>query len=72
MKIQYFPDTDTLYIGLSDADAKIANTDMVTDNLIVDFDVDEKVVGITIEQASRITDLTAVQTIGMSSAITPY
>ncbi len=56
MKLQYFSDTDTLYISLSDA--KIENTEMVTDNLIVDFDADEKVVGITIEQASRATNLT--------------
>jgi uncharacterized protein YuzE len=39
MKLQYFPDTDTLYIGLSDT--KIENTDMIADNLIVDFDAEE-------------------------------
>jgi len=61
MKLQYFPDTDTLYIGLSDT--KIENTDMIADNLIVDFDAEEKVVGITIEQASRATDLTTLEAI---------
>ncbi len=54
-QLQYFPDTDTLYIRLSDT--KIENTDMVTENLIVDFDAEEKVIGITIEQASTATDL---------------
>jgi len=61
MKLQYFPDTDTLYIGLSDT--KIENTDMIADNLVVDFDAEEKVVGITIEQASRATDLTTLEAI---------
>ncbi len=56
MKIQYFPDTDTLYIRLSNT--KVANTDMINESLIVDLDADEKVVGITIEQASETTDLT--------------
>lgn len=54
-QLQYFPDTDTLYIRLTDT--KIENTDMINDNLIIDFDAEEKVVGITIEYASTATDL---------------
>ncbi len=65
MKVQYFSDTDTLYINLSNA--KIANTDMISDNLIIDFDAEEKVVSITIEQASRTTDLTKLEAINVST-----
>lgn len=54
-QLQYFPDTDTLYIRLSDI--KLENTDIITENLIVDFDAEEKIVGITIEYASTATDL---------------
>ncbi|MBV9389313.1 MAG: DUF2283 domain-containing protein [Chroococcidiopsidaceae cyanobacterium CP_BM_ER_R8_30] len=65
MKVQYFSDTDTLYISLSDA--KIANTDMITDNLIIDFDVEERVVSITIEQASGTTDLAKLEAINVAT-----
>ncbi len=69
MKIQYFADTDTLYINLSNA--KIANTEMIADNLIVDFDAEEKVVSITIEQASKTTDMEqpAMQSITLRSHV---
>ncbi len=63
MKIQYFPDTDTLYIRLSDT--KVENTDAINDNLIIDFDAEERAVGITIEQASITTDLTDLEATSM-------
>ncbi len=69
MKLQYFSDTDTLYINLSNA--KPVNTDAITDNLIVDFDADEQVIGITIEQASRVTDLAAIEAIDLPKAVAP-
>lgn len=69
MKLQYFSDTDTLYINLSNA--KPVNTDAITDNLIVDFDADERVIGITIEQASRVTDLAAIEAIDLPKAVAP-
>ncbi len=67
MKFQYFPDTDTLYINLSDI--KPANTDAITDNLIIDFDTDEHVVGITIEQASNVAVLSAIEAINLPETI---
>ena len=69
MKLQYFSDTDTLYINLSNA--KPVNTDAITDNLIVDFDADEQVIGITIEQASRVTDLAAIVAIDLPKTVSP-
>ncbi len=69
MKLQYFPDTDTLYIDLSDT--KVENTDMINHNLIVDFDAEERVVGITIEEASRTTDLTVFETVNMGVTAVP-
>lgn len=67
MKIQYFSDTDTLYINL--LEVKIANTDMLTENLIVDFDDTEKVVSITIEQASQTIDLSNIETIDLPETV---
>lgn len=67
MKLRYFPDTDTLYINLSDI--KPANTDAITDNLIVDFDVNEQVVGITLEHASQTIDLSSVETINLPETV---
>ncbi len=69
MKLQYFSDTDTLYINLSDA--KPVNTDAITDNLIVDFDAEEQVIGITIEQASKVTDLAAIEAIDLPKTVAP-
>ena len=51
MKIQYFPDTDTLYIDL--ADCPSAESEVISESLIVDLTVDGKPVGITIEHYSQ-------------------
>ena len=61
MKIQYFPDTDTLYIDL--ADRPSAESEVISESLIVDLDRDGKPVGITIEHYSQTADSTAIETI---------
>ena len=61
MKIQYFPDTDTLYIDLSNRQAVASET--MSENLIVDVDSTGKPTGITIEHYSKTADSTTIETI---------
>jgi len=51
MKLNYFPDTDTLYIDL--ADRPSAESQVISDHLIVDLDEAGRPVGITIEHYSQ-------------------
>lgn len=55
MKIQYFQDTDTLYIELRPA--KVAETKDLDENTVLDLDEDGQVCAITIEHASRRADI---------------
>ena len=55
MKIDYYPDTDTLYIGLSSK--KSAESEDVAPGLVLDFGQNQQVVGIEIEHASKMVDL---------------
>lgn len=50
MIVKYFRDTDTALIEFSDA--PIEETRELTDNVLVDFDKDGQIVGITIEHAA--------------------
>ncbi len=52
MKIKYFENTDTLHIELSNSD--IAETRELNENLYVDFDVDGRVVSLTVEHAKAV------------------
>lgn len=49
MKIKYFPDTDTVYIGLTDN--KVVDTRDINENVVVDLDIDGNLVAITLEHA---------------------
>jgi uncharacterized protein YuzE len=51
MKIQYFSETDTLVIELTTK--PVATTDAITDDLILDYDNDGKVVVITLDNYSQ-------------------
>ncbi len=51
MKIQYFPDTDTLAIELTTK--AVVATDAITDDLILDYDSGGKVVAITLDNYSK-------------------
>lgn len=61
MKIQYFPDTDTLYIDL--ANRPSTESEVINENLTVDLDRAGNPVGITIENYSQTADSTAIETI---------
>ena len=58
MKIHYFADTDTLFIELSDRPS--VRTEEINDLVTVDFDIEETLVGITIESARNQVDLNSI------------
>jgi uncharacterized protein YuzE len=55
MKIQYFPDTDTLHIEFRVAE--VAETRDLDEDTLLDIDCDGNICGITIEHAKRRTDI---------------
>lgn len=55
MKIRYFPDTDTLYIVLTDEE--VVETLELNENAIVDLDNDGNPVAFTLEHARKLVDL---------------
>ena len=50
MKINYYPDTDSLYIDLSSKPG--ANSREVSDGVVLDYDESGNLVGIDIDEAS--------------------
>lgn len=55
MRIEYFPETDSLYIDL--AERAGVDTCEVGDGIVIDLDADGHPVGIDIDQASKHLDL---------------
>jgi uncharacterized protein YuzE len=55
MKVQYFAETDTLYIEFRDRD--IAETKDLDENTVLDLDAKGNVCAITFEHASERTDV---------------
>ncbi len=55
MRLEYFPDTDTLYIQLRAEPG--ADAQEVAEDVVLDFDAKGRVVGIEIEHASERMDL---------------
>ena len=50
MKVNYFPDTDSLYIDLSERPS--AESREISDGVVLDYDKDGNLVGIDIDNAS--------------------
>lgn len=55
MKVQYFADTDTLYIEFKAGD--IAESKDLDENTVIDVDTQGNICAITFEHASRRTDV---------------
>ena len=55
MKIQYFQDTDTLYIEFKASE--VAESKDLDEDTLLDVDIDGNICGITIEHASQRTDI---------------
>jgi uncharacterized protein YuzE len=65
MKIQYFQDTDTLYIEFQNHD--IQETRDLDDNTTLDLDENGNICAITFEHASLRTDMRQVTVEGMAA-----
>ncbi|EHJ12598.1 DUF2283 domain-containing protein, partial [Crocosphaera watsonii] len=55
----YYPETDSLYISLSDKSS--VDSQEIAPNIVLDFDEEGKLVGIDIDQASLTVDLTRLE-----------
>ncbi len=55
MKFRYYKETDSLYLELSDRAG--ADTKEAAPGVVLDFDNEGRLVGIDIDQASRLTNL---------------
>ena len=59
MKFHYYPETDSLYIDLSEKTS--VDSREVAPGVVLDFDAEGHLVGIDIDRASRIVDLSRLE-----------
>ena len=55
MKLNYYPDTDSLYINLSSKEG--VDSKEVSEGVVIDYDADGNIVGIDIDNAAKKLDL---------------
>ena len=60
MEFHYYPETDSLYIDLSEKTS--ADSQEVAPGVVIDFDAQGNIVGIDIDRASQIIDLSRLET----------
>lgn len=60
MKLNYYDETDSLYIDLSDRTS--VDSKEVAPGVVLDFDEEGNLVGIDIDRASTVLDLTKLET----------
>lgn len=59
MKFRYYPETDSLYIEFSEKPS--AESEEIAPNIVLDFDADKNLVGIDIDHASKIINLSRLE-----------
>ena len=59
MKFNYYPETDSLYISLSNKTS--IDSQEIAPNVVLDFDDEGKLVGIDIDHASQTVDLNCLE-----------
>jgi len=59
MKFHYYPETDSLYIDLSEK--KSTDSREVVPGVVLDFDADGQLVGVDIDHASKVADLSRLE-----------
>ena len=59
MKFHYYPETDSLYIDLSSGTS--ADSKEVAPGVVLDFDDKGQIVGIDIDNASKVVDLSRLE-----------
>jgi uncharacterized protein YuzE len=60
MKFNYYPETDSLYISLSDKTS--TDSQEIAPDIVLDFDSEGRLVGIDIDRASQVVDLSCLET----------
>lgn len=65
MKVQYFEDTDTLYIEFQGRE--VSETQDLDENTLLDLDSEGNVCAITFEHASKRTDISHLQVEGIAA-----
>lgn len=63
MKFHYYPETDSLYIDLSEKSS--VDSKEIADGVVLDFDHEGHLVGIDIDQASKLVNLSRLETKGV-------
>lgn len=59
MKFHYYPETDSLYIDLMDRPGQESRE--VASGVVLDFDAEGRLVGIDIDHASHVVDLSTLE-----------
>ena len=59
MKFHYYPETDSLYIDLSEK--KSVDSREVVPGVVLDFDAEGHLVGVDIDHASKVANLTRLE-----------
>ena len=68
MKLQYYPETDSLYIDLNSRPS--ADSREIADGLVIDLDTEGNIVGIDIDHASQKLDLQTLETVSLPALAT--
>ena len=63
MKFNYYPETDSLYIDLSEKTS--VESKEVANGVVIDFDDTGAIVGIDIDHASKIADLRRLESVSL-------
>lgn len=66
MKLNYYPETDSLYIDLSERGS--VDSVEVAPGVIADFDEEGNLVGIDVDHASQVADLTRLESTALPLA----
>jgi len=66
MKLNYYPETDSLYIELNPNPS--VDSRIVVEGVVADFDEDGNIVGIDIDHASDKLDLNTLETVSLPAA----
>ena len=69
MKFHYYPETDSLYIELTERSS--VDSQDASPGVVLDYDSDGVLVGIDIDQASAITDVTGLEVAENDGALGP-
>jgi uncharacterized protein YuzE len=67
MKISYYPDTDSLYIDLSEQSS--AESREISEGIVLDYDAQGRLIGIDIDNASKKVELKWISDIHLCGAV---